>query len=193
MGQLGASYAPHFTKFPALKRMELSLSFMCQDSGLCGRGCNYRRRLNTAGTVNKPPPGATQTAWLVYRYSHDEDGLTRDSCTVTVMTLLVPFSVFFSEHRWLSRQSELGFPSRAPLCGAYAVSSGAYSPESGARHMFRIRGALSPFILYAFMPLSSGTVLFLFGYYWGSSGSIVSDYWLDDRGSIPDRGRGFFL
>jgi hypothetical protein len=27
----------------------------------------------------------------------------------------------------------------------------------------------------------------------GSSGSIVSDYGLDDRGSIPDRGRGFFL
>jgi hypothetical protein len=26
----------------------------------------------------------------------------------------------------------------------------------------------------------------------GSSGSIVSDYGLDDRGSIPDRGRGFF-
>jgi hypothetical protein len=25
----------------------------------------------------------------------------------------------------------------------------------------------------------------------GSSGSIVSDYGLDDRGSIPDRGRGF--
>jgi hypothetical protein len=27
----------------------------------------------------------------------------------------------------------------------------------------------------------------------GSSGSIVSDYGLDDRGSIPDRGRGFFF
>jgi hypothetical protein len=27
----------------------------------------------------------------------------------------------------------------------------------------------------------------------GSSGSIVSDYRLDDRGSIPGRGRGFFL
>jgi hypothetical protein len=27
----------------------------------------------------------------------------------------------------------------------------------------------------------------------GTSGSIVSDYELDDRGSIPDRGRGFFL
>jgi hypothetical protein len=27
----------------------------------------------------------------------------------------------------------------------------------------------------------------------GSSGSIVSDYGLDDRGSIPDRGRGFLL
>jgi hypothetical protein len=26
-----------------------------------------------------------------------------------------------------------------------------------------------------------------------SSGSIVSDYGLDDRGSIPDRGRGFFF
>jgi hypothetical protein len=26
----------------------------------------------------------------------------------------------------------------------------------------------------------------------GSSGSIVSDYGLDDRGSIPDRGRFFF-
>jgi hypothetical protein len=26
----------------------------------------------------------------------------------------------------------------------------------------------------------------------GSSGSIVSDYGLDDRGSIPGRGRGFF-
>jgi hypothetical protein len=25
----------------------------------------------------------------------------------------------------------------------------------------------------------------------GSSGSVVSDYGLDDRGSIPDRGRGF--
>jgi hypothetical protein len=25
----------------------------------------------------------------------------------------------------------------------------------------------------------------------GSSGSIVSDYGLDDRGSIPERGRGF--
>jgi hypothetical protein len=27
----------------------------------------------------------------------------------------------------------------------------------------------------------------------GSSGSIESDYGLDDRGSIPDRGRGFFF
>jgi hypothetical protein len=27
----------------------------------------------------------------------------------------------------------------------------------------------------------------------GSSVSIVSDYGLDDRGSISDRGRGFFL
>jgi hypothetical protein len=27
----------------------------------------------------------------------------------------------------------------------------------------------------------------------GSSGSIVSDYGLDNRGSIPDRGRGFFF
>jgi hypothetical protein len=27
----------------------------------------------------------------------------------------------------------------------------------------------------------------------GSSGSIVSDYGLDDRCSIPDRGRGFFI
>jgi hypothetical protein len=27
----------------------------------------------------------------------------------------------------------------------------------------------------------------------GSSCSIVSDYGLDDRGSIPDRGRGFFF
>jgi hypothetical protein len=27
----------------------------------------------------------------------------------------------------------------------------------------------------------------------GSSGSIVSDYGLDDRGSIPGRGRGFFF
>jgi uncharacterized membrane protein len=27
----------------------------------------------------------------------------------------------------------------------------------------------------------------------GSSVSIVSDYGLDDRGSIPDRSRGFFL
>jgi hypothetical protein len=27
----------------------------------------------------------------------------------------------------------------------------------------------------------------------GSSGSIVSDYGLDDRGSIPDRGREFFF
>jgi hypothetical protein len=27
----------------------------------------------------------------------------------------------------------------------------------------------------------------------GSSGSILSDYGLDDRGSIPDRGRGFFF
>jgi hypothetical protein len=27
---------------------------------------------------------------------------------------------------------------------------------------------------------------------WGSSVSTVSDYGLDDRGSIPDRGRGFF-
>jgi hypothetical protein len=26
-----------------------------------------------------------------------------------------------------------------------------------------------------------------------TSGSIVSDYGLDDRGSIPDRGRGFFF
>jgi hypothetical protein len=28
---------------------------------------------------------------------------------------------------------------------------------------------------------------------WGSSVSTVSDYGLKDRGSIPDRGRGFFL
>jgi hypothetical protein len=28
---------------------------------------------------------------------------------------------------------------------------------------------------------------------WGSSGCFVYDYGLDDRGSIPDRGRGFFL
>jgi hypothetical protein len=27
----------------------------------------------------------------------------------------------------------------------------------------------------------------------GSSGSIVSDYGLDDRGSIPDRGRRFLF
>jgi hypothetical protein len=27
----------------------------------------------------------------------------------------------------------------------------------------------------------------------GSSGNIVSDYGLDDRGSIPERGRGFFF
>jgi hypothetical protein len=27
----------------------------------------------------------------------------------------------------------------------------------------------------------------------GSSGIMVSDYGLDDRGLIPDRGRGFFL
>jgi hypothetical protein len=27
----------------------------------------------------------------------------------------------------------------------------------------------------------------------GSSVSVVHDYGLDDRGSIPDRGRGFFL
>jgi hypothetical protein len=27
----------------------------------------------------------------------------------------------------------------------------------------------------------------------GSSGATVSDYWLADRGSIPDRARGFFL
>jgi hypothetical protein len=27
----------------------------------------------------------------------------------------------------------------------------------------------------------------------GNSGSIVSDYVLDDPGSIPDRGRGFFF
>jgi hypothetical protein len=27
----------------------------------------------------------------------------------------------------------------------------------------------------------------------GSSVSVVSDYGLDGRGSIPDRGRGFFL
>jgi hypothetical protein len=32
-------------------------------------------------------------------------------------------------------------------------------------------------------------------YFWsrGSSGSIVTDYGLDDWGSIPDRGRGFFF
>jgi hypothetical protein len=28
---------------------------------------------------------------------------------------------------------------------------------------------------------------------WGSSESIVTDYGLDDRGPIPDRGRGFFF
>jgi hypothetical protein len=28
---------------------------------------------------------------------------------------------------------------------------------------------------------------------WGSSVIIVFDHGLDDRGSIPDRGRGFFL
>jgi hypothetical protein len=27
----------------------------------------------------------------------------------------------------------------------------------------------------------------------GSSVSLVSDYGLDDRGSIPDRGRGYFF
>jgi hypothetical protein len=27
----------------------------------------------------------------------------------------------------------------------------------------------------------------------GSSGSIVSDHGLDDRGSIPNKGRGFFF
>jgi hypothetical protein len=27
----------------------------------------------------------------------------------------------------------------------------------------------------------------------GSSGSIMSDYRLDDQGSIPDMGRGFFF
>jgi hypothetical protein len=30
-------------------------------------------------------------------------------------------------------------------------------------------------------------------YSWGSSAGIVSDYGLNDRGSIPDRGRGFFF
>jgi hypothetical protein len=35
----------------------------------------------------------------------------------------------------------------------------------------------------------------IIGTHWncGSSGIIVSDYGLDDRGSIPDRGRGFFF
>jgi hypothetical protein len=28
---------------------------------------------------------------------------------------------------------------------------------------------------------------------WGSSVSIVSDYRLDDQGSIPGKGKGFFL
>jgi hypothetical protein len=28
---------------------------------------------------------------------------------------------------------------------------------------------------------------------WSSSVSVVSDYWLDDRGSIPGRGKGFSL
>jgi hypothetical protein len=44
--------------------------------------------------------------------------------------------------------------------------------------------------------LSIRAVLFLFYFIYrsrGSSGSIVSDYGLDDRGSIPDRGRGFFF
>jgi hypothetical protein len=35
-------------------------------------------------------------------------------------------------------------------------------------------------------------VLSGYGRWRGSSGSIVSDCGLDDRGSIPDRGRGFF-
>jgi hypothetical protein len=30
-------------------------------------------------------------------------------------------------------------------------------------------------------------------YEFGSSVSVASDYGLDGRGSIPDRGRGFFL
>jgi hypothetical protein len=34
---------------------------------------------------------------------------------------------------------------------------------------------------------------FLYTWSRGSSGSIVSDYGLDDRGSIPDRGGGFFF
>jgi hypothetical protein len=39
----------------------------------------------------------------------------------------------------------------------------------------------------------SHDILSCFGFSCSSSGSIVSDYGLDDRGSIPDRGRGFFF
>jgi hypothetical protein len=38
---------------------------------------------------------------------------------------------------------------------------------------------------YLFVYVSKGSL--------GSSGSIVSDYGLDDQSSIPDRGRGFFF
>jgi hypothetical protein len=39
----------------------------------------------------------------------------------------------------------------------------------------------------------SGILMIIITWSHGSSVSVVSDYGLDDRGSIPDRGRGFFL
>jgi hypothetical protein len=42
-------------------------------------------------------------------------------------------------------------------------------------------------------PAKSHSFLSSFRWSCGSSGSIVSDSGLDDRGSIPDRGRGFFF
>jgi hypothetical protein len=52
------------------------------------------------------------------------------------------------------------------------------------------RGEL--FDIYAFT-FYCRSFLFLLGPVGSSSGSTVSDYGLDDRGSIPDRGRVFFF
>jgi hypothetical protein len=65
-------------------------------------------------------------------------------------------------------------------------------------HLFDIRGlrrilsAVSPvYIQSSWTTFTQRTRLYIRSQ--GSSVSIVSDYGLDDRGSIPDRGRGFFF
>jgi hypothetical protein len=56
---------------------------------------------------------------------------------------------------------------------------------------------LNSFWEFIILPVRDELAKFVYGkiYSWsrGISGSVVSDYGLDDRGSIPDKGRGIFF